>query len=228
MAETPKKLEVYGSFRGPQGPQGAQGDPGYTPVKGVDYFTDADKSEMAEAALDLIPEVSSGSIVKSGSTITVTTPLSNGNIVVSEIALDENGYPSAIVIDGVECPVTVEGFETETQQPSDGDSSGGSGFTLPVVELETQIEEYTLFSDSDTEKIKAQCNKSPLFIVRFIPKSINAQEMRPINLISSGYCEYEDGTHTIVFNFGADEFLCLYTYNDQPAEAEIRSSGSWW
>lgn len=38
---------------GPQGPQGkqgetgAQGDPGYTPVRGVDYYTDADKAEFS-------------------------------------------------------------------------------------------------------------------------------------------------------------------------------------
>ena len=49
---------------GAQGPQGIQGEPGqkgatgeagHTPVKGVDYFTDAEKSEMIQAVLDALP-----------------------------------------------------------------------------------------------------------------------------------------------------------------------------
>ena len=46
---------------GPQGIQGPKGDPGatgkdgvagYTPIKGVDYFTEADKAEIVQAVLD--------------------------------------------------------------------------------------------------------------------------------------------------------------------------------
>ena len=49
--------------QGPKGAQGPQGDPGatgpqgpsgHTPVKGVDYFTAADKSEIAQAAAKLV------------------------------------------------------------------------------------------------------------------------------------------------------------------------------
>ena len=40
---------------GPKGETGATGEAGYTPVKGVDYFTDADKSEMIQAVLDALP-----------------------------------------------------------------------------------------------------------------------------------------------------------------------------
>lgn len=32
--------------QGPEGPEGPKGDDGYTPIKGVDYFTTADKEEM--------------------------------------------------------------------------------------------------------------------------------------------------------------------------------------
>ena len=39
---------------GPQGPQGPKGD---TPVKGVDYFTDTEKEEIAEQALESIPHI---------------------------------------------------------------------------------------------------------------------------------------------------------------------------
>lgn len=41
--------------KGEVGPQGEKGEDGYTPVKGVDYFTDAEKSEMIQAVLDALP-----------------------------------------------------------------------------------------------------------------------------------------------------------------------------
>lgn len=40
---------------GPQGPQGGQGAPGHTPVKGTDYFTEADKTELVNAVLAALP-----------------------------------------------------------------------------------------------------------------------------------------------------------------------------
>lgn len=36
---------------GPQGDKGEKGEPGYTPVKGTDYFTEEDKKEIVEAVL---------------------------------------------------------------------------------------------------------------------------------------------------------------------------------
>lgn len=53
---------------GPQGPQGEKGETGatgasgYTPVKGTDYFTDADKAELVETVLAALP-VYSGEVV---------------------------------------------------------------------------------------------------------------------------------------------------------------------
>lgn len=40
---------------GPQGPQGEPGTPGKTPVKGVDYWTEADKQEIIEAVIAELP-----------------------------------------------------------------------------------------------------------------------------------------------------------------------------
>lgn len=40
---------------GETGATGQNGADGYTPVKGVDYFTDAEKSEMIQAVLDALP-----------------------------------------------------------------------------------------------------------------------------------------------------------------------------
>lgn len=39
---------------------GTKGDTGHTPVKGTDYFTDADKSEIAGMVIDLLPEWKGG------------------------------------------------------------------------------------------------------------------------------------------------------------------------
>lgn len=38
----------------PAGQKGDRGDPGYTPVKGKDYYTEADKQEIAEQAAELV------------------------------------------------------------------------------------------------------------------------------------------------------------------------------
>lgn len=40
---------------GPQGPAGKDGEPGYTPVKGTDYYTEADKTEMVNLVLAALP-----------------------------------------------------------------------------------------------------------------------------------------------------------------------------
>lgn len=44
-----------------RGPAGADGQDGHTPVKGVDYFTDADKNELVQAVLIALPAAEGGS-----------------------------------------------------------------------------------------------------------------------------------------------------------------------
>lgn len=49
---------------GPQGPQGVQGETGpagYTPVKGTDYYTAADKAEMVNMVIAALPTWTGGS-----------------------------------------------------------------------------------------------------------------------------------------------------------------------
>lgn len=41
---------------GEQGPQGEKGADGYTPIKGVDYYTEAEKEEMINAVLSALPD----------------------------------------------------------------------------------------------------------------------------------------------------------------------------
>lgn len=47
-------------IQGEQGQQGIQGEPGYTPQRGVDYYTDADKQEMIAAVLTALPKWDGG------------------------------------------------------------------------------------------------------------------------------------------------------------------------
>ena len=50
---TPEQLEALKGPKGDPGEQGPQGEPGkdgYTPIKGVDYFTDDDKKEIVNQA----------------------------------------------------------------------------------------------------------------------------------------------------------------------------------
>ena len=49
---TPEQLAA---LKGDTGARGAKGDAGYTPVKGKDYFTQADKDEVIGAAVDAVP-----------------------------------------------------------------------------------------------------------------------------------------------------------------------------
>lgn len=45
----------------PQGPRGIDGTDGYTPVKGIDYFTDTDKEEIAQTVINMLPTWTGGS-----------------------------------------------------------------------------------------------------------------------------------------------------------------------
>lgn len=46
--------------KGDTGATGAAGDDGYTPVKGTDYFTDADKAELVSSVLSSLPAWTGG------------------------------------------------------------------------------------------------------------------------------------------------------------------------
>ena len=49
-------------FTVPQGDTGPAGKDGYTPLKGTDYYTEADKSEMVNAVIAALP-VYNGEVV---------------------------------------------------------------------------------------------------------------------------------------------------------------------
>lgn len=66
--------------------------------------------ETTEEILDGILGTTAISVVKGEDAVSFTSTLANGKRSVSEIVLDEYGYPASIVTDGVACPVSWEGF----------------------------------------------------------------------------------------------------------------------
>lgn len=67
-------------------PQGEPGEPGKTPVKGTDYWTEADKAEIVEEVLEQVPTGGSGGIAITGATVGQTVKIS---------AVDDSGVPTA-------------------------------------------------------------------------------------------------------------------------------------
>lgn len=57
-AEVDSKIDAIELLEGPQGPQGEKGDTGaigYTPIRGTDYWTEEDKSEIVSDVLAALP-----------------------------------------------------------------------------------------------------------------------------------------------------------------------------
>lgn len=61
-AEVNKAIEEIQLTPGPQGEPGKNGTDGKTPVKGVDYFTEADKAELVNSVVAALP-VYNGEVV---------------------------------------------------------------------------------------------------------------------------------------------------------------------
>ena len=84
---------------GQDGADGAPGADGKTPVKGEDYFTDADKQEMVEAVLDAMPEdpvatkVDLSAYESSG---IIKETFGDGTIKTTTVEFDANGNPVKI------------------------------------------------------------------------------------------------------------------------------------
>lgn len=76
------------------------GQDGYTPVRGQDYYTDADKLEMADTVLGAIPLATHISVDRKDTATTMTLTLSDGSQSVVRIEYDEGGDPAAITLDG--------------------------------------------------------------------------------------------------------------------------------
>lgn len=120
------------------GSQGEPGADGYTPVKGVDYFTEEDKQEIAEAAAELVEEAGGGQAasvlaknVYFESDLILTEPfgrykLTNGQVTVPA----ENRSWYDVFMDAMS-----EDKNPATTQPSVGVSSG----TAKAYEVGTEV-----------------------------------------------------------------------------------------
>lgn len=55
MKEALEVAKESGVFDGEKGEKGEAGKDGYTPVKGIDYYTDADRAEIVDAVIAALP-----------------------------------------------------------------------------------------------------------------------------------------------------------------------------
>lgn len=60
------------------------------------------------------PAVTAIDMVRDDSTITITYTMDDDSTSVDTLALDENGYPTNLNVDGTDVPITLSGFTTET------------------------------------------------------------------------------------------------------------------
>ena len=93
----PARIQEMKGEKGDPGPQGERGPEGYTPQKGVDYYTEAEREEMAKEVLNRLPVVSAvdlSNYEKGSFTETV-----NGEQVTHTVFFDASGRPTQI--DGI-------------------------------------------------------------------------------------------------------------------------------
>lgn len=117
MQDDPKRGDfVHGKEKIPDKVSQLENDSGYL-TEHQDISGKVDKDDLPEAIdqawedKKVASRPRSCTFVKSGSTVTLTTPLSDGSTSTSIISLDVNNYPTKVVTDGVECPITWEGFD---------------------------------------------------------------------------------------------------------------------
>lgn len=112
------QAKASGEFNGADG---ADGKDGKTPVKGMDYYTDADTAEMVDAVLEELPiEVSHDGYTEitgqrgvvdiavteeADGTVTMVNTLEGGVSETIQIIPDENGNPMTLTYNGVDIPI---------------------------------------------------------------------------------------------------------------------------
>ena len=85
-------------------PKGEDGEAGYTPQKGVDYWTEEDKTEIKEELEQtLTPPALTGFAVSEGAAATtVMNSYSDGSTETVVISFNAQGKPVSITVDGAE------------------------------------------------------------------------------------------------------------------------------
>lgn len=99
---------------GKDGKDGKNGADGKTPIKGEDYFTEAEKQEIIDEVLEQIPEgggdagsgVTAISVTEAADgTVTMVNTLTTGGTETIVISPDANGKPGSITYNGVAIPI---------------------------------------------------------------------------------------------------------------------------
>lgn len=87
--------------------KGKDGADGYTPVKGVDYFTEEDKQEIVDAVeLEITEKVTAISVTEAeDGTVTMVNTLESGGTETIVLTADESGNPSKVTYNGTEIPI---------------------------------------------------------------------------------------------------------------------------
>lgn len=93
---------------GAKGDKGDKGDPGYTPQKGVDYWTEEEQAEIKEELEQALtpPALTGFSVSEGADTTTVVNSYADGSSENIIIRFDDHGKPVSITIDGVVIPGT--------------------------------------------------------------------------------------------------------------------------
>ena len=156
-----------------------------------------------EEVLEALPDAGAASFVKNGNVITAEVVMDDGSISTSVIEL-ENGLPKKVTTDGVECPMTFEGFETE-------DSGGGSG-GLPVVEITTEPsypdEPAATLTDAEAAAVEAAAKTGLPVILKLVPWDLTmvlnntAAEILDSPLFSVQKQHDGDATTWVILYFG--------------------------
>lgn len=79
---------------------------GYTPVKGVDYYTEEEQTEMVQAVMGEFPSIVSVAVTETDTTVTMSYALDDGGTMSDTITFDASGYATNINANGIDIPVT--------------------------------------------------------------------------------------------------------------------------
>lgn len=94
-----KNLKGADGAAGKDGADGADGAAGYTPAKGTDYYTEAEKEEFVEEVIEAVtpPNITAIAVTEAADgSVTITNTLEDGTTETITITADSNGNPASV------------------------------------------------------------------------------------------------------------------------------------
>ena len=158
------QAKASGEFDGAPGQPGDKGDPGRTPVKGVDYFTNADKTEIAEQAAGLV-EIPETYVVQN------TAPTDTSVLWVDPTDDNDDGFQEAVNMALAQAKASGE-FDGDPGIPGQPGEKGDPGYTpvkgvdyfdgkdgQPGADGRTPVKGVDYFTESDKLEIAEQASQ---------------------------------------------------------------------